>query len=120
MGGDISWITHLGKKILLIDFSNKIDENEIISIIKESKQTILTSKNPETLLLINIDGSKGSPSIMSEFKDFTKETKQYIKKDAIIGASGLQKVLLSGVRAFSGITLKSFNSIEEAKTYLVE
>lgn len=46
--------------------------------------------------------------------------KPYTKKIAVIGVTKTQEIILTVVNMFSGLGIKPFNDIEEAKDWLIE
>jgi hypothetical protein len=45
--------------------------------------------------------------------------KLYTKKTAVVGVTKTQEVILTVVNMFSGLDVKPFNNIEEAKNWLI-
>jgi len=91
---------------------------EIIDIIKKARTEIINKR--DVLFLINLENSRGSPAVIREYKEFSKEVKKYLKKDAVFGMSGLHKIFLSSIRVFAGITMQEFDTKEQAMDYLIE
>lgn len=108
-----------GSDIVFTDYSGLINADEIIAVINEAQSFIEKNQMKDVLYLINIEKSSGSVPVINRYKDFAKIIKPLIKKDAVIGASGLHKILISGIKSFSGISMELFNSKEEACNYLV-
>ena len=46
--------------------------------------------------------------------------KPFTKKTAVIGVTKTQEVILTVVNMFSGLGVKPFNNIDEAKDWLIE
>jgi hypothetical protein len=113
------WILHKGKKILYINY-NELSNQEQLDLIRKATQILLDSGSKENLTLSDVRGI----TVSSEFVDLAKEMGQksglVTKKAAIIGIEGIRKVILQGVNKFSGNIRKPFNTIEEAKDWLVE
>lgn len=117
MSERVNWIDYKGKKIIYADYSKLIKAEDIIKVIKDCK-TEITSKK-DVLLLVNIEGSSGSPAVMTEYKNFAKETKDNVKKTAITGVAGLHKILLNSVKTFSGVEFEIKDNLDIAKEYLI-
>jgi hypothetical protein len=52
-------------------------------------------------------------------KDFTTHNKPYVKAAAIIGISGIKKIIFEAVMMFSRRKIHIFNDMTEAKDWLV-
>ncbi|HEX3046719.1 MAG TPA: hypothetical protein VHY08_18335 [Bacillota bacterium] len=113
------WIFHQGKKILYINYTG-LSIPEQLDLIREATQILLDSASQENLTLTDVRGI----TVSSEFVDLAKEmgakSGPVTKKAAILGVEGLKKVILYGVNKFSGNIRKPFDTIEEAKDWLVE
>lgn len=115
----VYFIGHKGKEILFIDFSN-CELDEIFPIIEESK-TIIKSKPKNSLLtLTNISNTNFNENISDAFKEYTIHNKPYVKAGAVVGVTGLKKIVYMAVAKFSGRTLTLFDDIEQAKNWLVK
>lgn len=114
----VQWVSHKGKKILFTDYEGTKTQEEMIVILNESIQ--IAKKTPGTILgLVNIRDSAVGPDYMKEAKEQGKALAHKREKSAIIGVTGLKGMLLKGFNLFTGSTLKSFNTKEEALDYLV-
>lgn len=116
----VSLITYQGKEIVFADFSTLKDEEKLIADAKEAAKMLRASQEPSPKFLVDFTEASLGMDFMSQIK---KDGKQIIKKvplvTAVIGISGLKKVMLKGYVRFTGSNLKSFDTIDEAKDYLV-
>lgn len=113
----VSFINHKGKKILLIDFSGRKAE-EVINIIAEAKELI--KKQPEKSLLTLTDGTntRFDPKVAEGLKEFAAHNKPYVRAGAVVGITGIVKIVYNAVMKFSGRNLPAFDDIETAKDWL--
>jgi hypothetical protein len=114
------WITHEGARIFFVDLSSfgrhpDAFREELMEVEAVAYQ------QPEDSLLVLTDIR--DTVLSSEVMDFAKESAarmtKYIRKEAIIGASGIRQVLLDAVSRFSGRQFATFDDIEAAKDWLV-
>ena len=115
-------VEHKGKKILYVDFTN-MEGEALVALIKQIPAA--TENLPETLILADGAGSRGSMESMAAFRDiFTElgrdERAAYPVRAAGIGASGLGRILFDGLVRLSPIPIRAFGSKEEALDWLVE
>ena len=122
----IVWQKHKNKEILLGDYSNITSQEEYTKIIKQAtaksiKEIKVKYENPDhaVLMLIDIRNSVIGTETLSVFKENAKKIKPYMKKVAVLGIHGVRKILLESVVWFSGLDAKPFDSLEEAKDWLV-
>ena len=114
----LDWIDYKGKKILFIDLKGA-SQDEMLRIIEEQKKLIDKSIKP-VLLLNDFSGTVASKEYMDKAKEYGKEQKQKIKKTALLGIQGMKKFLAKVyVRISDNQNTKVFDTIEEAKEYLV-
>ena len=113
------WITHGGRRILLIDFSNSgIDQ--INATIAQAKPLIVRESPLSVLSLVDTTDSNFDIKISKAIQDFSAHNKPYMKMTALVGVEGLQKVIYFAVLTFTqrtNIVLK--NSRQEALDWLV-
>ncbi|MGM5488247.1 MAG: STAS/SEC14 domain-containing protein [Nanobdellota archaeon] len=112
----LQWIAHNGTHILFVDFSNMADEAQIIDLIIKIGEVIV--QRDKVLYLIDISGSVGTVRIMDAYKKMLESVKHRISAFAVVGATGLKKVLLGGVKPLLSVEMKQFSTIQEAKEYL--
>jgi hypothetical protein len=115
----VNTINHQGKRIFFLDFSNLKSENEIKSVIEESKTIIRQQALGTTICLANIEEMHFNNQIKDIFLDFVKGNKPYMKASAIIGVKGLRQILFNGIMKVSGRDVKSFDSENQAKEWLI-
>ena len=116
--GSVRFIEHKAKRVLLIDLSN-CELEEIVSVVKETKKLIAKEEKSSVLTLANVTGSNPSIAITKVLKDFVAFNKPYVRASAVVGVSGIQKLTLEAVIKFSNRNFALFNTIEEAKEWLV-
>lgn len=117
----VSKIMHKGKEILFIDYKGTSGVPEMVQILKQA-QSIIINDNKEYLQLTDISEAYATSEYMEEAKKVAKDTPKLAKKRAIVGiTSPTKKILLMAYNVVIGKNgLKPFNSLEEAKDWLVE
>lgn len=113
-----SIIDHKGIKILVVNHKESTDEL-FIDTIKQSEALILKLNNPELRLLVDVRDTEIAKNVVEQFKTTALKIKPVCKKTAVLGVSGLKKILLIAVNTFSGIEAKAFAEENEAKDWLV-
>jgi hypothetical protein len=116
----VSKIEHKNQEILFINYEGTSSEEDMIAILKES-QKIIIEDNKEYLQLTNMKNAFATSGFMTEVKKVAKDTPKLAKKRAIVGVdSPARKILLKTYNFILGSNaMKTFDTIEEAKDWLV-
>ncbi len=116
-------IEHKGVKIAYLDYRNLKKPEEFKAKVGETFERIkyYTENNiKDILILTDLTGSFIYGESQKHLKESTKMGRNFVKKSAVIGISGGKKILLNMINTFSGYQTRAFNTIEEAKDWLVK
>ncbi len=113
----VRFIQHNGKEILFLDFS-RCKADEVLAIIEESKAVIRTRPEHSLLTLSDVTDTRFNDKVSEQMKEFTAHNKPYVRAAAVVGITGLKKIIFEAVMAFSKRKLHAFDSIEQAKAWL--
>lgn len=114
----VSILNHKGKEIIYVDHKGLQGEG-MINCFKEASKEILLRKNT-ALSLADFTGVDISKEFIEYLKsEEVKPITQCVKKEAIIGVSGIKKMVLNIYSALTGSGAKVFNTQEEAMDFLV-
>ena len=113
----VEFIRYKDKQILFFDFSGTPEE--ILPVIKEARMIIATQPPNSLLTLSDVTESKFNNDVREALKAFTLHNKPYVKAGAVVGVTGLKKVLYTVVMQFSGRNMPVFDTLDEAKDWLV-
>ena len=111
------WIEYKGVEILLNDYSNLTGENfiETLNILTEH---FLEQKKENILLLLDIRNSYSNKEIIEALNKASKRIKPFVKKSAVIGVTGVKKILLNVINKVSSLGANPFSTEEDAKEWL--
>ena len=108
-----------GKRILYCDFSNfGKDVAALSDEIDHADDLILAERAGTVHLLADLRGTVTSSAVVDLFKKSAAKTRGYVKKQAVVGLHGFQRVLVQAVAWFSRETFVLFDSPEEALSWL--
>jgi hypothetical protein len=108
-----------GATVLLLDFSRILNPYDVLPAIAEAKGIIARQPPDSLLLMTDVTGSRFNPEIANALKEFAAHNRPYVRKAAIIGLSGLQKLVYRAVLAFTGRTnLRPFATRADAEPWL--
>ena len=109
---------HQDKMVLSLNFAN-LEIDEAHEIINYSSGTIAKMPNNSVRILTNITDANFNQELISALKEFAKKNKPHVIASAVVGATGIKKVLFNTIFKFSGRkNMKMFNNEDEAIEWL--
>lgn len=111
------WIEHRGKRIFEMDCTDA-SLDEMNQVIEACKQEVRSQPEQSVYTLIIAGGTAFSSETIGNLKELAKDNAPYVKASAIVGVTGLYKVVFNAVALFSKRRFDLFDTIEEAKDYL--
>jgi hypothetical protein len=115
----VEWITYKGKRILLIDYSGMTAPQQLEQIRKAAQMLVDTTAT-DNLTLTDVSNTRVAQEFIDLAKEVGKISAPITKKAAIIGISGIRKILLRAVNTVSGNPRVPFDTVDEAKDWLVQ
>ncbi len=115
----VRFLNHREKEILLLDFSNT-DADEVIKIIDHAKDLISTRPAQSLLTLTDVTNARFNERVGQGMKEFALYNKPYVKAGAVVGITGLKRIIFGAVMAFTQRELEPFDSREEALHWLTD
>ena len=113
------FIDHRGKKIFLLDCTGA-SVDDIHQMIEECARQVRVQPPQSVLTLTVAGGGKFSPETIQKLKELTRGNKPYVKASAVVGITGLYKVVISAVSLFSERRFHMFDDVEAAKNFLAD
>jgi hypothetical protein len=114
----VKFIRHHEKEILFLDFSNGKTE-EILKVINDAKRVISGTPKNSLLTLTDVTNAHFNEEVGQGMKELTAHNGPYVKASAVVGITGLKKIIFSAIKAFSKRNIESFDDLEQAKHWLV-
>jgi hypothetical protein len=117
--GRVQFITHKGKRVLSIDYSHS--DVEMMRAVAEEGHRVITLQPPNSVLTLNdVTGAAFDQQSVEVLKSRVTANAPYVKRAAVIGISGLQRLIYEAVKFFAKRTIPLFSTREEALDYLTE
>lgn len=113
-----TFMDHNGKQILYIDFSD-CGPQELVARIKESGRIIQSQPEASLLTLTYVRNARFDRKVTQALKEYTHQNKPYVRAAAVVGMSGLMQVILNAIIVFTRRRFATFDSLDEAKDWLV-
>jgi len=117
-GDRTRFIEHEGCEILLYDFAHVEDVDEGLRIVQAARPKILGRPPKSVRTLVTVQDSKFDTRIAKAVQELARHNKPYVLASAIVGLSGLQRVILSAVMRVTGRKFATFADVDEAKGWL--
>lgn len=117
------FITHGGKEIYFIDYSNLKFEDEFLAAIKSTndfREKVKASGKKDLLMLVDFTNSFVYGNAFSKIKESGKLTQSITKKTAVVGITGAKRTLLEIMNTITTLNVKPFDQLEDAKNWLIK
>ncbi len=106
-----------GKEIYVLNFDyDRIEEAE--ALIAECAKKIRSRPESSVLTLTIVCKGKFDAALVDKLKDLTKGNAPYVRRAAVVGVTGLYKVVITAISIFSKREFKLFDHQEDAVRYL--
>lgn len=117
----IETIVHKGKEIICVDLSNLSVGNKMqgIQTLRSASQKVAGNPPKSVLIITDVTNLSFDTEISNAFKQYAKDNTPYVKASSIVGLSGLQKVMFTAIKTFTGRDYYLAKDIEDAKNWLV-
>jgi hypothetical protein len=115
---NITFIDHKGKKILFLNFS-ECSAADALKTISDAKPVIQACPPGSLLTLTDVSNTRFDSTTSEAIKEFARHNKPYVRAAAVVGITGLKKIIFDAVVKFSGRNITSFDTIEKAKDWLI-
>jgi hypothetical protein len=115
----VKYIYHNGRQILFLDFSGCTVEDFHVSI-QEAEKLIRAEPPNSVLTLTDVTSAKYNLEVTKALKEFAIGNKPFVKAGAVVGLDALKKIIYNSIMHVSGRNLLAFDTIAQAKDWLVE
>src|SRR5437879_1290686 len=103
---------------MIIDFSN-LKENQMMQLISEARALLLREQRSQKVMAVFNEKNFITPKFMRHFETDQIEAIVFIAKQAVVGLTSPQKMILKGYNIFQNRNIRAFDAPEEAIKYLL-
>ena len=116
--GRIRFISHQGKKILLVDVSHCSAAvlQRLAALVPEY---VTSEPKGSVLLLADFTGAEFDHDAAMQLKESTVFDRPHLKRSAWVGTESMPRVFYENIKSFSQRELPTFKTREEAMEWLV-
>jgi hypothetical protein len=116
--GRVRFIDHLGKRVLFINYSH-CDVAMLKAVAEEGHRVIAREAINSVLTLNDVTGTTFDKESVAVLQAKVAANAPYVHRAAVIGISGLQRLIYEGLQAFTGRRLHLCESRQAALNWLV-
>lgn len=107
-----------GKRIVEIDFDG-CTPGTFAPIILEAQQLITKEPRSSVLALTCVENVRFDPTTVAEMQRFASTCMPFLSAQAIVGISGLKKVVFQGIRPLYSVPVQLFDTRDAARAWLL-
>ena len=113
-------ITYKGKGMFFLSVAGlQLRQKKMVAQLLEAAKREIRRHPPKSLLVITDITNTGYDSdVASMFKEYAAHNTPYVKASAVVGASGIQKVILSAIKTLTNRKFYLASTVDEAKEWL--
>jgi len=109
---------YTSKEIVNVDVSG-CNPEDCIQVLNEATRLIKEKPRNSVLILANVQDTHYTKETVLAVKNFAMSNTPYVKGSAVLGIDGAKQAILATVRFLTLHEIKSFDTREEAKDWLV-
>lgn len=114
-----TFIEHKGVRLAFLDFANVQTTEEALAAIEEAGRLVQAQPFRSVRTLTYVAGSRFNGEVLEAIKRLAVNNRPYVIAGAVVGLSGLQKVVYTTVMRFSKRSIPAFSDLEAAKEFLI-
>jgi hypothetical protein len=116
--GRVRFMEHAGKRVLFINYSHC--DVAMLKAVAEEMHRVIAREEPNSVLTLNdVTGTTFDKESVAVLQSKVAANAPFVKRAAVIGISGLQRLIYEGVQAFSRRRIPHFESRQDAMNWLV-
>jgi hypothetical protein len=115
-------INYKGKNILCLNVSGlKLkDKPEFRKYIESAEEQIRKHPLKSLLMVTNVTDTGFDTEVAAIMGEYATHNTPYVKASALVGVSGVQKVVLAAIKALIGRDFFLADTMDEAKEWLIQ
>lgn len=113
----VTTVSHRGKRIVEIDFDG-CRPGEFAPIISEAMRIIAAGAPGSVLVLTRFDNIRFDPGTVLEMQRFASAAQPFLKANALVGITGMKKVVFGGVKPLYRVPVELFDDPAAGRDWL--
>jgi hypothetical protein len=116
--GRVRFIDYAGRRVLFIDYSHC--DVAMLKAIAEEGHRVIARERPGSVLTMNdVSGTAFDKESVAVLQAKVAANAPYVRRAAVVGINGLQRLIYEGVQAFSRRRIPHFQTRQEALSWLI-
>jgi hypothetical protein len=113
-------MNHKSKKVFCLDITDlqMKDTDEVLIHVEQAMKKISRQPPKSVLHITNVTNTGFNSDVTNIIKEYAKHNTPYIKASAIVGLTGLQKIIYTGIKAITGRDFHLASTMDEALEWL--
>ena len=111
------FVDHKGKKVLVLDCTGCQPE-DFDAMIDECARVVQSQPQNSVLTMTIAAGGMFDSGTVEKLKNLTRDNAPFVRQSAVVGVTGLQKVVLTAVSLFSKRKFNLFDDKQAAMDFL--
>jgi hypothetical protein len=117
--GRVRFIEHQSKRVLFINYSHC--DVAMLKAVAEEGHRVIAREAPNSVLTLNdVTGTTFDKESVAVLQARVAANAPYVRRAAVIGINGLQRLIYEGVQAFTRRRIPLFESRQEALNWLAQ
>lgn len=116
----VRFITHQGKQVLLFDYRDLSDEDEILAMVEERKRVVTSQPKQSLLTIADLTGARFSRKTITKIKEANVYDRPFVRRAALVGVDDSQKAAVEAVNMFARRDWAMFATLAEALDWIVQ
>ena len=115
--GRVRFIEHAGRRVLFINYSHC--DVAMLKAVAEEGHRVIAREQPNSVLTLNdVTGTTFDKESVAVLQARVADNAPYVRRAAVIGINGLQRLIYEGVQIFTKRRIPLFESRQEAMSWL--
>lgn len=115
----IKFVTHQGRRVLFLDYSQR--DAAGLNTLSEEGHRVISREPPNSLLtLTDVTGTSFDQESVELLKARVAANAPYVRRAAVVGLSGLQRLIYEAVKLFTKRNIRAFSTRQEALDWLIK
>lgn len=118
----VSEIKYKGRNIFCLDVAGlKLKDKQEFQKLVEFAEEQIRKHPPKSLLLItNVTDTGFDTEVSAIMGEYAVHNTPYVRASALVGVSGVQKVVLAAIKVLTGRDFYLTDTVEEAQEWLIQ
>ena len=117
--GRVRFIEHARQRVLFINYSHC--DVAMLKAVAEEAHRVIAREQPNSVLTLNdVTGTTFDKESVAVLQAKVAANAPHMRRAAVIGISGLQRLIYEGVQAFSKRRIPHFETRQEALSWLIK